>query len=153
MRTLELKVPPLVVLLLTGGLMWLGSRAFPHLGASYPGRPVVAGLLAGIGAVVIILGVVSFRLARTTLNPMKPDATTSLVVSGVYRMTRNPIYLGLLLVLLGGAAFLSNAAAVPLLPLFVLYLNRFQIRPEEKALDARFGREFAAYKARVRRWI
>jgi len=74
-------------------------------------------------------------------------------VSGVYRLTRNPMYLGFLLVLLGWAIFLSNALAFLLLPAFIFYMNRFQIEPEEKALTSLFGQQFVAYTSRVRRWL
>jgi protein-S-isoprenylcysteine O-methyltransferase Ste14 len=106
-----------------------------------------------MGTVLIAWGLASFRRAGTTFNPLKPEATSSLVVSGVYAFTRNPMYLGFLFVLVGWAVFLSNALAFLLLLLFVLYMNRFQIQPEERVLTARFGQEFLAYKSRVRRWI
>ena len=84
---------------------------------------------------------------------MKPDSTSSLVISGIYKYTRNPMYLGFVLVLLGWAAFLSNLAALALLPAFVLYINRFQIIPEEHVLTSLFPDAYPAYRARVRRWI
>ncbi len=84
---------------------------------------------------------------------MRPDSASSLVVSGVYRYTRNPMYLGFLLILPGWAAFLSNAAARVVFPAFVLYMDHFQVFPEERALASLFAQEFADYRARVRRWI
>jgi protein-S-isoprenylcysteine O-methyltransferase Ste14 len=151
--TLELKVPPVLVVLLTGGLMMLGWWAFPQWRVPFPGRPIVSGVLAFTGLAISALGVASFRRARTTVNPLKPDAASSLVVVGVYRWTRNPMYLGFLIVLLGLAVFLSAPLALAAIPLYVLYMTRFQICPEERALEARFGAEFAAYRGRVRRWI
>jgi protein-S-isoprenylcysteine O-methyltransferase Ste14 len=150
---LELRIPPPAVAVLAAALMWLGAWAAPNRGFTLPGRPYVAGGVALAGAIVALLGVASFRRAKTTVNPMKPETASSLVVSGLYRRTRNPMYLGLLLILLGWAAYLSNALALALVPGFVIYMNLFQIRPEEKALASRFGSEFAAYWARVRRWI
>ena len=91
--------------------------------------------------------------AGTTVNPIKPETAGSLVVSGIYRRTRNPMYLGFLLGLAGWAVFLSNALAFIFLPVFVLYLNRFQIRREERALASVFGKDFAAYQSKVRRWL
>jgi protein-S-isoprenylcysteine O-methyltransferase Ste14 len=84
---------------------------------------------------------------------MKPDAASSLVVSGIYRYTRNPMYAGFLLILLGWAAFLSNILALIVLPAFVLYMNRFQILPEERVLTTLFADEYTEYLARVRRWF
>ena len=84
---------------------------------------------------------------------MKPGETTALVAVGVYKLTRNPMYLGMLLMLIGWAIFLSNVVAFAFLPVFVLYINRFQIEPEERVLALKFGSEFAAYQTRVRRWL
>lgn len=153
MTTLELKVPPVAVVLLCFGLMWLGARLLPLAGFVVPGRFLLAGALAAAGLLVSGLGVLSFRRARTTVNPMTPGAASSLVESGIYRRTRNPMYLGFLVFLLGWAVFLSNVFPFLVLPAFVLYMNRFQILPEERALEARFGAEFAAYRGCVRRWV
>ena len=87
------------------------------------------------------------------MNPIKPDTASSLVSSGVYRFTRNPMYLGLSVTLLGWAMFLSNPLALLAVPLFVLYINRFQINPEERVLSSLFGAGYAAYKEKVRRWL
>lgn len=153
MHALELKVPPVAVVLVAAGLMWLVAWAVPALGFANPFRIPVAVSLGVAGAVTSALGVVSFRRAGTTVNPMKPDTASSLVAAGIYRLTRNPMYLGFLVALLGWAAFLSSIAAFLLLPAFVLYMNRFQIEPEERALAARFGQSFADYEASVRRWL
>ena len=153
MSALELKLPPLLVLVLIAALMWLGSRAAPTLGFPTPTPRTLAASVAAAGAVIMVAGVVSFRRARTTVNPLKPESASALVTSGIYRLTRNPMYLGALGLLIGWAFFLSNLAAFILTPTFVFYLNRFQIVPEERALAARFGAEFAAYRTKVRRWL
>ena len=150
---LELKVPPVALGLICAALMGLAARFVPRLGFSLPGRAFIAGGLAFLGAVISLLGVVAFKRARTTVNPMKPETSSSLVVVGIYRLTRNPMYLGFLLILLGGAAYLANALGLLAIPAFVLYMTVFQIRPEERALESRFGADFAAYKTQVRRWI
>ncbi|HEX6439024.1 MAG TPA: isoprenylcysteine carboxylmethyltransferase family protein [Candidatus Binatia bacterium] len=153
MRVLVLKVPPLAVGVLLAALMWLVSRAMPALSFVFPGRKSLALSFAITGAMIIIVGVASFRRAKTTINPMKPESSSSLVVSGIYKFSRNPMYLGFLLVLVGWAVFLSNALAFIFLPVFICYMNRFQIEPEEKALAGKFGQEFVDYKSRVRRWL
>jgi protein-S-isoprenylcysteine O-methyltransferase Ste14 len=150
---LELKIPPVAVVLLIAGLMGAAARALPRFTFHFPGRAYVAGALAAAGLLVSFLGVVAFRRARTTVNPMSPESASSLVIAGIYRRTRNPMYLGFLGVLLGLAVFLSNAVAALLVPIYVLYMTRFQIRPEERALEARFGADFVAYKGQVRRWV
>jgi len=153
MRVLELKIPPPAVALVTALLMWLASRSSPVLAFVFPVANLLAVGLAAIGLTVAISGVVTFRLARTTLNPTKPEASSSLVSWGIYRITRNPMYLGLLLELTAWAIFLSNWLAFLFLPVFVIYINRFQILPEERALTSLFAREFVDYQSRVRRWL
>ena len=153
MRTLELKIPPPAVALATAALMYLVSRATPGFGFAFPARIYFAIGLVSAGVLTAISGVLALRRAQTTLNPMKPDTATSLVASGSYTVTRNPMYLGLLLVLSGWAIFLSNVIVFIFLPVFVFYMNRFQIVPEERMLAFKFGQDFAAYKARVRRWL
>jgi protein-S-isoprenylcysteine O-methyltransferase Ste14 len=152
-NALELKIPPVVVVLLAGAAMWLVASALPTLAFLFPYKQAVAVALMAAGGVVAALGVVSFRRARTTVDPTKPQAASSLVTTGIYRFTRNPMYLGFLLVLAGVAALLANAAALVLLPVFVVYMNLFQIKPEERALSATFGLDFTTYTKRVRRWM
>lgn len=153
MRVLELKVPPPAVALVTAVLMWLASRSSPGLAFVFPPGNLLAVGLFAIGLMVAISGVVTFRRARTTLNPTKPETSSSLVSWGIYKVTRNPMYLGLLLVLSAWGIFLSNWLAFLFLPVFVVYINRFQIVPEEQALISLFAREFVAYQSRVRRWL
>jgi protein-S-isoprenylcysteine O-methyltransferase Ste14 len=153
MRSLELKILPPAVALITGLLMWLISRATPTLGFTFPAQNVFAIAFAASGAATAISGALTFRRAHTTVNPMKPESASALVDWGVFSITRNPMNLGLLLVLTAWAIFLSNPLAFLFLPAFVLYINRFQIAPEERALASLFGRDFDAYRSRVRRWL
>jgi protein-S-isoprenylcysteine O-methyltransferase Ste14 len=151
-HTLELKVPPLALVFLFGALMWLIS-AYSGFGMALPWRLAFALIVGTAGFAIVLAGVFAFRQAKTTVNPFTPDATTAMVTSGIYRFTRNPMYLGFLLVLAGWAIYLSNILAFALLPLFMWYMNRFQILPEERALDAKFSHAFTAYKCSVRRWL
>jgi protein-S-isoprenylcysteine O-methyltransferase Ste14 len=150
---LELKVPPPGVALAFGFLMWLASSLIAPFEVPFGPRLTVAFVLACLGLVFGISGMVSIWRAKTTMNPTKPDATSSLVTTGPYRLTRNPMYLSLLLYLLAWAVYLSSLPALLLLPVFVLYINQFQIKPEERVLSSLFGSEYAAYKGRVRRWL
>jgi protein-S-isoprenylcysteine O-methyltransferase Ste14 len=114
------------------------------------GSPLALSAIAlAIGAAALF----GFRKAKTTINPTTPQASTALVLTGIYRLTRNPMYLAMLMVLIAWALLVSNAAAFLVLPVFVAYLNRFQIRPEEQALHTRFGAEFERYCRNVRRWL
>ncbi|HWS28033.1 MAG TPA: isoprenylcysteine carboxylmethyltransferase family protein [Xanthomonadales bacterium] len=153
MNALELRVPPLALLFISClliGLIALGTAPLPW---AYTTRVGIGGSAAIAGLLIAWSGVVSFRRARTTVNPLRPEAATSLVASGIYRYTRNPMYLGMLLVLIGWTVFLARPWALAVLPAFVAYMNRFQIGPEERALEGVFGGEFEAYRRRVRRWL
>ena len=133
-------------------LMILATLA--AMGAKDTGFGVHAAMIAVLaGAAASIAGVAAFRRARTTVNPLKPDSASSLVDSGIYRLTRNPMYLGFALALLGWGIFLSNPLSLAMLFVFVGYMNRFQIVPEERALESLFGDAFKAYRSKVRRWL
>jgi protein-S-isoprenylcysteine O-methyltransferase Ste14 len=147
------RIPPVALTIITAALMWITAWLVPAFAYVMPASRMVAALLTLIGILTGTSGVVSFRRAATTVNPLRPETASSLVVSGVYRFTRNPMYLGLLVMLLGWAVFLSNAVAFVWLPAFVIYMNRFQIGPEETALVSLFGSEFASYRTKVRRWL
>jgi AraC family transcriptional regulator, transcriptional activator FtrA len=150
---LELKVPPMALAVIAAALMWGARSATPDFSFPFPSNPMFPVGLALLGALTCLGGVVAFRRAKTTVNPMKPDTTSTLVVSGIYRYTRNPMYLGFLLLLMAWAAALSNLLALVSLLAFVLYMNRFQIVPEERMLASRFAQDYAEYRARVRRWL
>jgi len=153
MRALELRIPPPAVAALMAGAMWGIAALAPLIAVPAFIRVVAAVIITLVGGAFSIAAIISFRLARTTINPMKPETTTSLVRSGVCRLTRNPMYVGLLFLLVAWAVFLSSGWSL-LGPLaFVLYINRFQIAPEERALSAMFGTEYSAYKSTVRRWL
>ena len=151
--SLELKVPPVLVVAVAALLMWAVAWALPALGLALSGRVPVAIIAVLIGVLVSVAGVVEFRRARTTVNPLKPDSASSLVNGGIYRLTRNPMYLGFALALLGWGIFLSNPLSLAMLFVFVGYMNRFQIVPEERALESLFGDAFKAYRSKVRRWL
>ena len=153
MGALEVKIPPPAVTALLAVLMWGISLATPAL--EVPGLPrvAIAVALALTGFSIDVAGLISFRRAKTTINPMKPGATSALVTSGIYRMSRNPMYVGLLFLLVAWAVFLASAWALIGPATFVLYINRFQIEPEERVLANMFGATYSAYKSAVRRWL
>ena len=147
-------IPPLALTFLAGLAMWVIAKVFPRLTFDLPFAAALAGVIATAGLVVCVLGVLPFRHARTTLDPTRPERASTLVTTGIFSVTRNPMYLGMLLVLVGWGICLANPAGLLLAPpAFVLYLDRFQIVPEERALAAAFAAEYAEYAGRVRRWI
>ena len=152
MPSLESRVPPPAIILVVAVFMWLIARAVSSFHFDIPAHNWLAVVLVAAGFVTGLSGVVTFRHAKTTLNPLKPHAS-SLVTWGVYAISRNPMYLGGLIMLLGCAIFLSNALTFLFLPVYVLYINRFQIAPEERVLTSLFGQTYVAYQARTRRWL
>lgn len=153
MHWLELKIPPLLVWLVIAGAMLGVTYSAPGLSFTLAASSAIALALVALGGVLASAGVIAFHDERTTVNPLTPGASSSVVSGGVYRISRNPMYLGFLLALAGWAVYLSNAGAALLLPVFVVYMTQYQIKPEERALLAKFGSEFAQYMSRVRRWL
>lgn len=153
MQALENRIPPPLVATLFALFMWGFSSAVPGIEVSDSLRigSTVAVLL--LGAFFCLAGVLSFRRARTTVNPLKPETASALVSSGIYRVSRNPMYLGFALFLAAWAVFLASPWALVGVLGFILYMNRLQIAAEERALELLFGAEFDRYKSRVRRWL
>ena len=153
MPSLELKVPPPAVALVVALAMWWATRYGVLEGVPPPWRIGAALAVAAVGAAFDVAGIIAFGRAKTTVNPMKPEKSAALVCSGVYRITRNPMYVGMVFILLAWAVYLASAWALfgPLV--FAAYITRFQIKPEERVVAARFGPEFARSQARVRRWV
>ena len=140
-------------MLLSAGLMWLLNQTLPLY--HWLGRPWNAFGLIFIGAAIFLdaWSLWLFFRAKTTFNPMNPSKTSYLVTSGLYCISRNPMYFGLLLMLIGWALYLGSISPILLLPLFVWLLTKMQIEPEEKILIDKFGQEYKNYQRRVRRWI
>jgi protein-S-isoprenylcysteine O-methyltransferase Ste14 len=150
---LELKIPPDAVALVVAALMWLASTVTPDLSFPLLVRILVAGVLAVAGAGLIIDARVMLGRARTTWQPGTPGRTAALVTGGVYRFSRNPMYLGMLLILVGWAAALMSPVALGVSVCFVPYMDRFQIGPEERVLSALLGQSYRDYLSGVRRWL
>lgn len=153
MASLEHRIPPPVVGALVAAAMWGIASLGPHLPFASTPRTIAAGILAATGIAFDLSGLIAFRASRTTVNPLRPERASALVTGGVYRITRNPMYVGLGFLLLAWAVYLS--AALPFAgPVgYVLYITRFQIQPEERVLGDMFGEQYSAYAARVRRWL
>lgn len=113
------------------------------------GRPV--GIVLVVLGFIGMAGVVAFRRARTSPNPWRP--TTALVVTGPYRWTRNPMYVGMTLLYLGATVWVNTVWPLIPLPVILLVMQRGVIAREEVYLEARFGEEYRKYKEHVRRWL
>ena len=153
LSALELKLSPVMTAVLLTMLMWMLDRATPGFSIRPDLRIGLSVVLIAAGTAVGLAGVWAFRRARTTVNPWRVHASSELVVSGIYRRTRNPMYVALLLALLGWGVYLANAFALLIALAFVPYMNRFQILPEERALREAYGEDFLDYTRRDRRWL
>jgi protein-S-isoprenylcysteine O-methyltransferase Ste14 len=153
MQRLHLKIPPPIVALLCGLMIWGLSIVLPlhHVDAEL--RNSIAYILLGMAGVIDVWALISFRLAKTTIDPRYPHKTSTIVSTGIYRYTRNPMYLGLAFILSALSIWLGARLGLFVVAAFILYINKFQIEQEEKALEKQFGDSYLTYKARVRRWI
>ncbi len=148
-----MKLPPPVYAIAAVVLMWFLNKYYPVLETTQQWPVIVGGLMILVGILIDVLAIVQFRQAKTTINPLRPESSTSLVTSGFYAHSRNPMYVGLLVCLLGVTLLLRSLTPLLVLPLFVVVVTVFQIIPEEKALSKIFGEEFKHYKENVQRWL
>ncbi|WP_158968551.1 isoprenylcysteine carboxylmethyltransferase family protein [Paraglaciecola sp. L3A3] len=152
MDKLKLKVPPVLVLLVLILLVYFLKRSglvfIVSMNTVY--SPYI---LTMIGCVIAVLGVWEFRKKKTSVNPHNPNKASRLVTGGIYRITRNPMYLGMLLVLIGVILRFENILGFVTIPIYILYMNQFQIKPEEQIIETKFAAEYIAYKNKVRRWL
>jgi protein-S-isoprenylcysteine O-methyltransferase Ste14 len=153
MTALELKIPPLALLLVFAMVNLLQASLLPQYKAAEQLVLLPALMLLVVALVFCLAGVVSFRRARTTVDPRKPEQSVSLVSTGIYAITRNPMYVGFSLMLFAQSVYLQSATGLLLTVLFMAYLQRFQIQPEERALRGLFGEAYTQYSQRVRRWL
>ncbi len=153
MKALENRIPPVLAVIIFGFLMWL----FPggSMTSSQPGvaRTIFMVLTLIAGIFFCFAGVQAFRSAKTTVNPLQPDSASSLVTTGVYRFTRNPMYLGFALLLVAWTLLLGSMGSVLGVAGFVIFITRFQIIPEERAMHSLFGQAYSEYAEKVHRWI
>jgi len=153
MKFLELKIPPLLLFAVFIAIMGSLAALTREMGINGSFRFVVGGASLLTGGYIAVSGVLGFKRAKTTVNPMKPEKATFLVNTGIYQYTRNPMYLGLLFCLLSWACFLDNFYSLVFVLIYPLYMTQFQIKPEERMLESIFGKEYETYKKEVRRWL
>ncbi|MDH5229062.1 MAG: isoprenylcysteine carboxylmethyltransferase family protein [Gammaproteobacteria bacterium] len=153
MKAFESKIPPPIVALLFAILIWWMAGNLPTTEIDNALKLFVVGLLVTTGLLFDLFGLINFRKARTTVNPVKLDATSALVSTGIYKISRNPMYVGLTFFLTAWCIYLSSLIAILGVTGFVLYIHIFQILPEERMLSKLFGDEYKKYQSRVRRWL
>ena len=150
---MKLTLPPGIQGPIFAAMSWVLAKRFPEFSFEWDAMRYVAAGFAAAGLLIIATAISQFTNAKTTINPMTPDNAEKLVVKGLYRFTRNPMYLGVLFLLLAWAAFLQNVVSFAPAALFIVFMTLFQIKPEEKALRKKFGADYDEYCRRVRRWI
>ena len=149
----KVRVPPVALFAVVALLMWAVASWLPSWRIALPGRTVATALLLLVAGTIGIAGVRAFDRARTTVDPLRPERASALVTSGIYRRTRNPMYVALAIALLAWALWLAHPLALLWVVAFVAWMSRYQIAPEERALRALFGTEFERYCSEVRRWL
>lgn len=148
---MKLKLPP-PILFLFGVAVIACLPTFPPVFSGIV-RIGLCSALSVIGAIFASAGFFAFIRQKTTLSPQSPEQSTTLITTGIFRISRNPMYLSLVVWLVAWSIWCESPLGIIVILLFVLYLNRFQIKPEEQALERKFGRTFLQYKQSVRRWI
>jgi len=150
---LELKIIPVVQVVIAAIIMLVVAKLLPVSQGLLTVKWFIGSIFISLGLLFGIGGIVSFRLANTTVNPTKPKNASFLVQSGIFKITRNPMYVGLVCVLIAWAAWLGSLYSLPIIVLFMLYMSRFQILPEERALIELFGDQYIEYCLKVKRWL
>lgn len=147
------RIPPPIIMGLAIAVAWAGKTYLPALNIPLEPLKPIAYIGWAAGAIMLIWAGVLFKVNDTTVNPFTPDKTSAIVDTGPFKISRNPMYLGMFLILLGWAILWASYASLPILIGFIAYITAFQIKPEEAALTAQFGDDYKGYMARVRRWV
>jgi protein-S-isoprenylcysteine O-methyltransferase Ste14 len=153
LQALELKIPPAVLILVTAAAMYVSRNLGVLVGIPNSIKVITFALFFGLACVCLFGSTWTFIHKKTTLDPRIPADTSILIVEGLFRFTRNPIYLGFCCLLLAFAIWLSNWVSLVWVAVFAIYLTNFQIIPEERYLLAKFGQDYSRYCEQVNRWI
>lgn len=149
---MSLRVPPPILLLLSILGMYLLSCFYPVMTFDFDGKSLLISILCLIGVILGFTAIIAFAKANSTIDPRYPQKTSRLVTTGIYRFTRNPMYLGLVFFLFSAAFYFSALSCFVVVPVFIWVMNNFQIEPEEAVLLAMFGEDYQHYCQTVRRW-
>tara|TARA_B100000963_G_scaffold31614_1_gene23398 strand:+ start:296 stop:742 length:447 start_codon:yes stop_codon:yes gene_type:complete len=144
-------IPPPLITLICALLIFLSKFLFPELTFNYSNKLCLFFLISGFS--IILISCRTFKKQKTTINPIKIEKASSLVTCGIFKYSRNPMYLGMLLILISTAIKFSFYGGVIVIGFFVYFITIFQILPEEKAMQKLFGEDFIKYKNKTRRWL
>ena len=145
------KIPPPIVTLFFGLCIYFSQEFFPEFNLEY--FTILSYISHFEGLSILVLAVRLFKKQNTTVNPIKIDNASSLVTSGVFEYSRNPMYLGMVMILLGLALMFNFIGGILFTLLFAIYITKYQIRPEEEVMERLFGEDFLKYKNSVRVWL
>ena len=151
MVSIKTKIPPPLVALTFGFLINYSKNIFPKIEIGW--GDAFGSIMIIIGLIIILSAIIQFKKYKTTITPLNPFKATKLIVNGIYKFSRNPMYLGLLLILFGISIIQNPIGGLLFVPSFILYINHFQIIPEESAMLDLFKDDFLKYKENIRRWI
>ena len=149
----KLRIPPVVIFLVSLGMMFGVYYLTPEWNFSFSFQTILSRIFLALGVLVVFSGIIAFRMKKTTVDPLHPEKASTLVISGIYQYTRNPMYLGMAFILIGALIRIANPLTLIGLVFFVWYLDKFQIRSEEESLIKLFGEEYESYCKKVNRWI
>ena len=149
-KYLKTKIPPPIVTLLCIGIIYLFENKIEY---SQPDFKAIGIIFLILGFIIIFLAVLKFIKIKTTVDPTRPHKTSNLVISGIYKITRNPMYLGMLFLIIAYTIYTNNVVGSITIPIFIFYINKFQIEPEEIEMRKKFGESFENYCKKVNRWL
>ena len=148
---MKTKIPPPIIALLCIVINYLSTYLINPI--KLPNIEIIGGLILFLGVATAVLAIILFKKEKTTVNPMKPEETTTLITTGIFSITRNPMYLGLFFVICSTVLLFGSWFGIIILIFFVWYITKFQIIPEEEAMEKLFGVKYDEYRQKVRRWI
>lgn len=150
---MKLKIPPVIVFFLALGIIFGSHYVFSEQSHSFLFQTLLSRIFLALGVLIVFSGIIAFRMKGTTVDPLHPEKASSLVKSGIYKYTRNPMYLGMAFVLIGGIIRVGNPIGLLAIIFFIWYITIFQIKPEEEILKEIFKEEYRRYCQKVNRWI
>ena len=148
---MKTKIPPPIIALICIVTNYLSTYLINPI--KFPNIEIIGVIILLVGFLTIIFAISLFKKNKTTINPMAPEETTTLVTTGIFSKTRNPMYLGLFFLIFSTILFFGSWIGIIILVFFVWYINKFQIMPEEEAMEKLFGEKYNKYIQNVRRWI
>ena len=148
---MKTKIPPPIIALICIVINYLSTYLINPI--KFPNIEIIGGVILFLGITTAVLAILLFKKEKTTVNPRNPEKTTTLVTNGIFSITRNPMYLGLFLSISSTILFFGSWFGIIILMFFVWYITKFQIIPEEEAMEKLFGNRYDEYRQNVRRWI